>query len=119
MYFSSSNRKIPHLMFIGRWNPFHDGHKALIEKTLQKKKKNNMPILILVRETSYDTSADLRASRIKSWLIEKEIKGSIMIIPDIEGVYYGRKVGYNIEKLEVEKEIEKISGTEIRKNMKN
>lgn len=39
---------------------------------------------------------------------------ALMVIPDIEGVYYGRDVGYKIEQLEVPLEIAQISATKIR-----
>lgn len=39
---------------------------------------------------------------------------SIMSIPDIEGVYYGRDVGYKVERIEVPTEVASISATAIR-----
>jgi len=36
---------------------------------------------------------------------ENKIKGTILIIPDIEGVYWGRGVGYKLEKVEVDKNL--------------
>lgn len=39
---------------------------------------------------------------------------AVMIIPDIEGVYYGRDVGYKVEQLEVPIDIAAISATKIR-----
>jgi len=42
----------------------------------------------------------------------------IIVIPDIEGVYYGRDVGYKVEQLSVPPEIAAISATKIREQMK-
>ena len=39
---------------------------------------------------------------------------ALMVIPDIEGVYYGRDVGYKIEQLDVPLNIASISATKIR-----
>ena len=39
---------------------------------------------------------------------------ALMVIPDIDGVYYGRDVGYKIEQLEVPIDIAQISATKIR-----
>jgi hypothetical protein len=41
----------------------------------------------------------------------------IILVPNITNIVYGRDVGYKIEKIELPEEIEKISATEIRKNM--
>lgn len=43
---------------------------------------------------------------------------ALMVIPNIEGVYYGRDVGYKIEQLEVPIEISSISATKIREEQK-
>jgi hypothetical protein len=43
----------------------------------------------------------------------------IMVIPDIEGVYYGRDVGYKVEQLSVPEEVAAISATKIREQMKS
>jgi hypothetical protein len=40
-----------------------------------------------------------------------------MVLPDIEGVYYGRDVGYKVEQLQAPSEIQQISATKIRKEM--
>ena len=65
---SSSNikSKKPCLAFIGRWCPLHKGHTWIIKNKIQTK---NNPVLILVRDTSYDNiSAEDRANIIKKWL---------------------------------------------------
>ncbi len=43
---------------------------------------------------------------------------ALMVIPNIEGVYYGRDVGYKVEQLQVPLEISSISATKIREEMK-
>ena len=50
---------------------------------------------------------------------EEKIKGTIMIVPDVEGIYWGRGVGYNLEMVKIDKEIKKISATKIRKGIAN
>ena len=39
-------------------------------------------------------------------------------MPNISNIYYGRKVGYKIEKINLSKKIQKISATKIRKNLR-
>jgi hypothetical protein len=50
------------------------------------------------------------------WIQQGMMK--IIVIPDIEGVYYGRDVGYKVEQLSVPPEIAEISATKIREQMK-
>ena len=50
-------------------------------------------------------------------VISKRVK--VMIIPDIESVNYGRGVGYGIIEHVPPTDIEKISATQIRKDMLN
>ena len=57
-------------------------------------------------------------------MIEKELEDYILnnqvkviVIPDIEGVYYGRDVGYKVEQIQAPAEIQAISATKIRKEM--
>jgi len=43
---------------------------------------------------------------------------ALMVIPNIEGVYYGRDVGYKVEQIEVPIEISSISATKLREEQK-
>lgn len=37
-------------LFVGRWQPFHQGHKALIEAVL----KTGKPVIVAIRDTEID-----------------------------------------------------------------
>jgi len=50
-------------------------------------------------------------------MTSENIRGTIVIMPDIEGIYYGRGVGYNVEEVIVTDEIKGISGTDIRSKL--
>ena len=52
----------------------------------------------------------------RSWMNDAMLK--LRVISDIEGVYYGRDVGYKIEQLTVPEEVASISATKIRAQMK-
>lgn len=113
LFYSNCASQEPHIGFIGRWAPLHCGHTWIIEKI---RKDKNRPVLVLVRNTAFDEySAEMRAEIVKTWFEKNGIRGSIAIIPDIEGIYYGRGVGYEIEEIEPPPEIKTISATEIRK----
>jgi len=101
-----------HDCFLGRWVTFHRGHEAIIQKVY---KKNKRPVLILVMDTIEEILPYKRISIIHDRLIELEIPHCIRLIPPIASFNYGRRVGYDINYVKVSKEIQKISGTEIRK----
>ena len=106
-------------MFIGRWQPWHDGHRWLIDQRLNENKN----VLICIREVSQDYSNTYDPVAVKK-NIEKELKDLILnnrvkviIIPDIESVNYGRGVGYNIVEHIPPKNIKEISATKIRSKL--
>ncbi len=101
-------------LFVGRWQPFHNGHKALIETVLKKGK----PVVVAIRDTRIDTknpySTYERWSMIQGALKKYGELVKIIVIPDIDEICYGREVGYGIRKIDLHPEIEEISGTKIR-----
>lgn len=116
IYFTNATFDKPHMAFIGRWSPFHKGHVAIIQK--KRKENPELPVLIMVRDTNEDIySSSVRAEYIKLWMKKENILGTIMIIPNIEGVYWGREVGYRVGQVDVDEQTKKLSGTTIRNNM--
>jgi len=108
-------------MFIGRWQPWHDGHRWLIDQRLNQNKN----VLICIREVSHDDSNPYDPVEVKE-NIEKELNDlismdrvKVTIIPDIESVNYGRGVGYDIIEHVPPKKVGEISATEIRKKLFN
>ena len=47
-------------LFIGRWSPFHYGHKYIIDTYV----KNNKPVCIAIRNSKEKYSLDLRKKMI-------------------------------------------------------
>ena len=105
-------------LFVGRWQPFHEGHKALIETVLKKGK----PVAIAIRDTEINHSNPFstfeRWSMIQKALAEYGDLVKIIVIPDIDEICYGRDVGYGIRKIDLEQQLENISGTKTRKQLK-
>lgn len=107
-------------MFIGRWQPLHDGHKAMFQKAMQQGKN----ILICVRDGEVNEKNPFTSEQVKeniesnyaSFFKEDEIK--VMVIPDICSVEFGRGVGYDIIEHIPPSEIAEISATKIREEMK-
>ena len=103
---------------LGRYQPFHDGHKALFKEIL----KRTGQVIIMIRDTSGTDKSnpfnfDTVKKNIENSLKEYDGKFEIMKVPNITNVCYGRGVGWKIEKISLPKEIEKISATKIRSKM--
>ena len=107
-------------LFIGRWQPFHNGHQWLIDQQLDK----GNPVCIAIRDVEKDEKNIWTSLEIKLMLedrFETEIKGGaikVVIIPDIDSINIGRDVGYDIIEHVPSDEIAQISATKIREKMK-
>ena len=106
-------------MFIGRWQPWHKGHRWLIDQRLNEGKN----VLVCIREVGLDDSNPYNPQDVKI-NIENELndlieakKVKVIIIPDIESVNYGRGVGYDIIEHVPPQNIGEISATKIRKEI--
>jgi len=105
-------------MFIGRWQPWHDGHTWLIKERLKLGKN----ILIGIREIEEPLYSPSEIKLQVFNLFPNEVNvGTIDFIelPDIESINYGRGVGYEIIEHTPPKEIGEISATNIRKENEN
>lgn len=107
-------------MFIGRWQPWHEGHRWLIDQALNEGKK----VLLCVRDVPVSEKNPWTAQEILMNLAN-ELKDlveagnlHIMKIPDIESVNIGRGIGYDVIEHVPPTEIEQISATKIREQMK-
>lgn len=104
-------------LFIGRWQPFHDGHKALIKVVLDEGGR----VVIAVRDTPISEKNPYplqeRIARIQK-AYEGNDRVEVIGIPDIKEVCYGRDVGWGIRRIRLEKQLEEISATKIRDSKK-
>lgn len=118
---SSSGSHKKYALFIGRWQPFHEGHQWLIDQKL----KNGIPVCIAIRDVPKSEKNWWTADEIQKMLEERlQVHISygmikVIQIPDIESVNIGRAVGYDIIEHIPPTEIEKISATDVRMKMKN
>tara|TARA_R110000823_G_scaffold177299_1_gene309866 strand:- start:53 stop:403 length:351 start_codon:yes stop_codon:yes gene_type:complete len=109
----------PTAMMLGRWQPWHQGHQMLFEKSLEKTGQ----VIIMVRDTPRDDSnpfgfEDVK-KRIEQALVKFKDKFDIVKVPNITNICYGRGVGYKIEEIVLPEQIQKISATKIREEMKD
>jgi cytidyltransferase-like protein len=90
----------PTALFLGRYQPFHLGHKRLIEEGLRRVGQ----VCIAVRGThGIDEKNPLPFSAVKQ-RIETALSAYagrfvVVPIPNITNVFYGRDVGYTVERI--------------------
>ena len=107
----------PTAQMLGRFQPWHDGHTALFKKALEKTGQ----VVIMLRTTYPDSdnpySIDDRVMQIVERLTDENITTdnyTIISGPNISSICYGGAVGYTIDEIRFDPEIENISSTRIR-----
>lgn len=110
----TANKDKKRAIFIGRYQPYHQGHISLIQQKLDE----GVPALIMVRDIEPDEknpfTTEQTVSMIEKYHAAKGDDVEVMIIPDIESVNYGRGVGYEINEFTPPDGIAFISATKIR-----
>lgn len=111
--------KKPTVQMLGRWQPWHKGHRALFERAIKKTGQ----VVIMIRDCkgwNDSNPFDVHTVRNK---IKHDLdmlyqgKYEVIIVPNITNITYGRDVGYTIEEEKFDESITSISATEIRKEM--
>ncbi len=116
----SSSNNVQYSMFVGRWQPLHEGHQWLFGQALEEGKN----VLICIRDVEPDERNPYTPAEVKDnieqfyrdLVIEGRVK--VMIIPDIESINYGRGVGYDIIEHVPPDDISQISATKVREEYK-
>ena len=113
------DNKKPTAQMLGRWQPFHNGHYALFEEIIKKTGQ----VCIQVRDVQGVDDNPFDFETVKSDItqrLEPNFKNrfKVILVPNITNIYYGRSVGYKIEEIVLSEEIQKISATKIRKEMR-
>lgn len=109
----------PTVQMLGRWQPWHAGHRALFERAIAKTGQ----VCIMIRDCqgwNYSNPFALEEvmQNIKNDL-DPEYAGRyvIQVVPNIVNITYGRDVGYLIEQEVFDDATHSISATKIRKEM--
>jgi len=111
--------RAPTALFLGRYQPFHEGHKTLVAEGITRVGQ----ACIAVRDTT-DTDEknpfdfEFVRSRIHEMMTEHKGKYVVVQVPNITNVFYGRDVGYSVERIDLPEAIQAISATKIRAKMK-
>jgi hypothetical protein len=107
------------VQMLGRWQPWHAGHRALFERAISKTGQ----VVIMIRDCQgWNGSNPFAANQVKDFIkrdLDTLYQGQyeIMLVPNIVNITYGRDVGYKIEQEVFDEKIHSISATKIRKEM--
>jgi len=107
--------KAPTTLMLGRYQPWHEGHHALLEKAHERTEQ----VVIAVRDTQGTSEKDpLSYQQVAEHIISGNARPPFVIkVPNITNIVYGRDVGYKIEQVDLGSEIHAISATQKRKEM--
>ena len=120
--------KKPTVQMLGRWQPWHKGHTELFKKALEKTGQ----VCIMVRDV-YGSSGgdgqddnpfnfeDVKDGIVKGLSEEGFTNGIDIIVehvPNIVDISYGRGVGYTFTEHVLDDNIQNISATKIRAEMR-
>ena len=107
------------VQMLGRWQPWHPGHRALFERALAKTGQ----VMIQIRDCQgWNGSNPFAINQVKDYIrrdLDALYQGQyeIQVVPNIVNITYGRDVGYKIEQEVFNDEIHAISATKIRKEL--
>lgn len=107
------------VQMLGRWQPWHAGHRALFERAIAKTGQ----VVIQIRDCQgWNGSNPFEIEQVKSFIcrdLDPLYQGQyeIQVVPNIVNITYGRDVGYKIEQETFDEAIHSISATKIRKEL--
>ena len=107
------------VQMLGRWQPWHAGHRALFERAIAKTGQ----VCIMIRDCQgWQGSNPFAIEQVKNYIrrdLDPLYQGQyeIQVVPNITNITYGRDVGYRIEQETFDESITSISATAIRKAM--
>ena len=107
------------VQMLGRWQPWHRGHRALFDRAIAKTGQ----VVIQIRDCQgWNGSNPFAAEQVKD-LIKRDLdplyqgQYEIQLVPNVTNITYGRNVGYKIEQEVFDAATHAISATDIRKKM--
>ena len=118
----------PTAQFLGRFQPWNKGHRAIFDEIMRKgevttpdkyRTSRAMQCVIMVRQTYFDDFTPLTFEEIKKMIIsdlklDYHGKFEIIQVPNITNIFYGRTVGYDVERIHLSSELESINAKKIR-----
>ena len=126
----------PTTQMLGRWQPWHDGHTELFKRALAETGQVCIQVRDVFGIVGNDAGGGRTAAQVDNPFTHDDVvKGikeglekagytfdkeyTIMKVPNIVDISYGRGVGYTFTEHDLGKEIHNISATKIRAEMRD
>jgi DNA polymerase III delta prime subunit len=107
------------VQMLGRWQPWHDGHRALFDRLITRTGQ----VVIQIRDVQgWQGSNPFEVEKVKSFIrrdLDPIYQGQyeIQVVPNIVHIGWGRGVGYTSGEETFDEKIADISATKIRKEL--
>jgi len=107
------------VQLLGRYQPWHAGHRALFDRAIAKTGQ----VCIMIRDCQgWNDTNPFDFEQVKAFIqrdLDPVYQGqyTVVLVPNIVNVTYGRDVGYKIEQETFDDATHAISATKIRKDM--
>lgn len=107
------------VQMLGRWQPWHEGHRKLFDRSIAKTGQ----VCIMIRDCQgWQGSNPFAIEQVKANIkrnLDPIYQGQyeIVVVPNIVNITYGRDVGYKIEQETFDDATHAISATKIREAM--
>ena len=107
------------VQMLGRWQPWHDGHRALFERLIARTGQ----VVIQIRDVQgWQGSNPFEVDKVKAFIrrdLDPIYQGQyeIQVVPNIVHIGWGRGVGYTAGEEAFEQSVTNISATKIRKEL--
>ena len=107
------------VQMLGRWQPWHDGHRALFERLIARTGQ----VVIQIRDVQgWQGSNPFEVEKVKSFIkrdLDPIYQGQyeIQVVPNIVHIGWGRGVGYTSGEETFDEAVTDISATKIRKEL--
>ena len=116
---SMEKKKNQYSMFIGRWQPLHQGHKMLFQRVLDE----GGNVCIGIRDVEPDHKNPFTPLEVLNTIMQEydaliqNGRVKVQVVPDICSIEFGRGVGYSIIEHIPPTDVADISATKIREKM--
>ena len=107
------------VQMLGRWQPWHDGHRALFERLIARTGQ----VVIQIRDCQgWQGSNPFEIEKVKAFIrrdLDPIYQGQyeIQVVPNIVHIGWGRGVGYTAGEETFDEKVTDISATKIRKEL--
>jgi adenylate kinase family enzyme len=107
------------VQMLGRWQPWHDGHRALFERLIARTGQ----VVIQIRDVQgWQGSNPFEVEKVKSFIkrdLDPIYQGQyeIQVVPNVVHIGWGRGVGYTSGEETFDESVTDISATKIRQSL--